>query len=214
MRELSAAIDRASAGQAQAVALVADAGMGKSRLLHEFLDSLPQGTWHIVSVETTARSTAIPYFLITALLRDFVGCSQDASTAEIAARLPSAIVSLGLDTRLDTAPLLAHLGKEVVGLDMLNPAQRNRRLVRSMRPILQRYADLHPLILVVEDYHWLDASSVEVLAELLAEMDSVRLVLLVTTRPECRLDRRGGGTRSRSSSSTCRPTMPIACCRS
>ena len=47
--------------------------MGKSRLLHEFVDSLPQGTWHIVRVETTARSTAIPYFLITALLRDFVG---------------------------------------------------------------------------------------------------------------------------------------------
>ena len=77
---------------------------------------------------------------------------------------------------------------------MLEPAQRNRRLVRSMRPILQRYADLHPLILVVEDYHWLDASSVEVLAELFAEMTRFALLLLVTTRPERRLDRRGRNT--------------------
>lgn len=194
MAQLAAAIDRAAAGQAQAVALVADAGMGKSRLLHEFLDSLPQGTWHIVRAETTARSTAIPYFLITALLRDFVGCSPDASTAEIASRLPSAIASLGLDERLDTTPLLAHLGKEVVELGALSPAQRNRRLVRSMTPILQRYADLHPLILVVEDYHWLDASSVEVLSELFAEMDSVRLLLLVTMRPERRVDFRSRST--------------------
>jgi predicted ATPase len=59
--------------------------------------------------------------------------------------------------------------------------------VQSLRPILLRYADLHPLILVVEDYHWLDASSVEVLDELFGEMDAVRLALLVTTRPERRL---------------------------
>jgi class 3 adenylate cyclase/tetratricopeptide (TPR) repeat protein len=188
LEKLASAMDRAAAGQAQAVALVADAGMGKSRLLHEFLGALGQGAWHIMRVETTARSTAIPYFLITSLLRDFVGCSQDDGTAEVAARLPSAIASLGLDGRLDTTPLLAHLDKEVVGLESLSPAQRNRRLIRSMRPILQRYAELHPLILVVEDYHWLDASSVEVLSELFTELGSVRLLLLVTTRPERRLD--------------------------
>jgi tetratricopeptide (TPR) repeat protein len=58
--------------------------------------------------------------------------------------------------------------------------------VQSLRPILLRYGDLHPFILVVEDYHWLDASSVEVLDELFGGLDAVRLVLLVTTRPERR----------------------------
>ena len=69
LAQLSAALERASAGHAQAIALVADAGMGKSRLLHEFLEGLPQGAWHAIRVETTAQSTAFPYFLITALLR-------------------------------------------------------------------------------------------------------------------------------------------------
>ena len=73
-----------------------------------------------------------------------------------------------------------------VGFDKIDPLQRSHRLVQSLRPILLRYADLHPLILVVEDYHWLDASSVEVLDELFGGVDAVRLALLVTTRPERR----------------------------
>ncbi len=122
------------------------------------------------------------------MLREFVGCSQEDTTAEVAARLPSIIASLGLDPQFDTTPLLAHLDREVdeVGFDKIDPVQRSHRLVQSLRPILLRYADLHPLILVVEDYHWLDASSVEVLDELFGEMDAVRLALLVTTRPERR----------------------------
>ena len=188
LAQLSLALGRAWAGRAQAVALVADAGMGKSRLLHEFLGNLAQGAWHVMRVETTPQSTAIPYFLITALLREFVGCSQEDTTAEVAARLPSVIASLGLDPQFDTTPLLAHLDREVdeVGFDKIDPLQRSHRLVQSLRPILLRYADLHPLILVVEDYHWLDASSVEVLDELFGEMDAVRLAVLVTTRPERR----------------------------
>jgi predicted ATPase/class 3 adenylate cyclase len=188
LAQLTLALGRAWAGRAQAIALVADAGMGKSRLLHEFLGNLAQGAWHIMRVETTPQSTAIPYFLITALLREFVGCSQEDTTAEVAARLPSIIASLGLDPQFDTTPLLAHLDREVdeVGFDKIDPVQRSHRLVQSLRPILLRYADLHPLILVVEDYHWLDASSVEVLDELFGEMDAVRLALLVTTRPERR----------------------------
>ena len=124
-------------------------------------------------VETTAQSTAIPYFLITALLREFVGGSQEAAAAEVAARLPSVIASLGLDPQFDTTPLLALLDREAgeVAFDKIDPLQRSHRLVQSLRPMLLRYADLHPLILVMEDYHWLDASSVEVLNELFGEMD-------------------------------------------
>jgi tetratricopeptide (TPR) repeat protein len=188
LTQLSLALGRAWAGPAQAVALVADAGMGKSRLLHEFLGNLAPGAWHVMRVGTTAQSTASPYFLIAALLREFVGCSQEDTTAEIAARLPSVVASLGLDPEFDTTPLLTHLDREVdeIGFDKIDPVQRSHRLVQSLRPILLRYADLHPLILVVEDYHWLDVSSVEVLDELLGEMDAVRLALLVTTRPERR----------------------------
>jgi len=188
LAQLSLALGRAWSGRAQAVALVADAGMGKSRLLHEFLGNLPQGAWHVMRVETTAQSTAIPYFLITALLREFVGGSHEATIAEVAARLPSVIASLGLDPQFDTTPLLALLDREAdeVAFDKIDPLQRSHRLVQSLRPILLRYADLHPLILVMEDYHWLDASSVDVLNELFGEMDTVRLALLVTTRPERR----------------------------
>lgn len=186
--QLSHAFASAQKRHAQAVALVADAGMGKSRLLHEFLGTLPHGTWHVIRVETTAQSVAVPYFLVTALLREFVGCSQEDSAADIAARLPSAIASLGPDIEVDLTPLLVHLDRDVdeVGFDTILPAERRRRLIHALRPLLLRYADLHPLVLLIEDYHWLDMSSTQLLNELLHGLGASRLVLLMTTRPERR----------------------------
>jgi hypothetical protein len=60
LRQLSLTVARAWAGRMQAVALVADAGMGKSRLLHEFAGTLAQGSWHVMRVGTTPQSTLPP----------------------------------------------------------------------------------------------------------------------------------------------------------
>ena len=67
--------------------------------------------------------SAIPYFLITALLREFVGGSHEATIAEVAAHLPSVIASLGLDPQFDTTPLLALLDREAdeVAFDKIDP---------------------------------------------------------------------------------------------
>ncbi len=187
LAQLSRALERASDGLAQAVAVVGDAGMGKSRLVHEFLERSVQNTWHVMRVQTTARTAAVPYFLITALLREFVGCSQEDTAAEIARRLPAAIGSLGPNLQFDTAALLIDLdGEEGAYFDKVEPAQRRAQLVQALRPILLSYADLHPLILVVEDYHWLDASSIELLDELFGGLSEARLLLLLTTRQERR----------------------------
>ena len=187
-RRMSAAIARAWEGRTQAVALVADAGMGKSRLLHEVLAHLAPGEWHVMRVETTAQSTSVPYFLVTGWLREFVGCAQEDTTTEIAARLPAAIAALGTDMDFDLTPLLVQLDGAVddAAYDTIDPADRRRRLVAALRPILRRYAQLHPLIIVVEDYHWLDASSVGLLEDLFAGLEGARLAFLVTARPERR----------------------------
>ena len=185
---LAAALDRAWHGRAQAVALVGDAGMGKSRLVHHVLDTLPPGAWQVVWVETTAQSSAVPYVLLTELLRHVAGCARTEGLAGVAARLPHAIAALGLDPAFDPSPLLLHLGPD--GGPALaaaaTPEAHRRTLVGRLVPILRRLSELRPLVLVVEDYHWLDTSSVELLHELRRELDPVRLMLLMTTRPERR----------------------------
>jgi class 3 adenylate cyclase/tetratricopeptide (TPR) repeat protein len=188
LRQLSLALDRVASGRPQAIAVVGDGGMGKSRLVHEFLRPILKGKWRVVRIETTAQTMAIPHFLVTELLQELLGCSEGDASPQSAAHLLSAIVSLGFDAQFDATPLLVHfnIDRDALGRESLEPADRRRRLYQSLHPILMRYAELHPLVLVIEDCQWLDASSYELLSDLIEGLDSVPLLLLMTTRPERR----------------------------
>lgn len=184
---LAVALSQAWNRQSQAMVLVGDAGMGKSRLVHEFLHAIPSGDWHIIRVDTTAQSIAVPYVLLTSLLRQIVGCTSEETLADIAARLPSATTALGLEFTYDPSPLLLHLDRDDgAALAASTPALHRDNLVQALVPILRRYTELHPIIFVIEDFHWLDVSSVELLDALRYELEHVRLLLLLTTRPERR----------------------------
>ena len=185
--QLAAALRRATDRQTQAIVLVGDAGMGKSRLVHEFLAAVPSGEWHLFRVETTPLSMAVPYALLTATLRQIVGCSPEESLADIAAGLAPALTALGLDSTHDLSSLLSHLDQDSGATHAAElPAMHRDNLVRALAPILRRYAELHPIIFVIEDFHWLDASSVELLDAMRSELDGARLLLVLTTRPERR----------------------------
>ena len=186
LAQVRAALRRAAGGSSQSVALVGDAGMGKSRLVHEVLDALPPGDWHVIRVETTAQSTAVPYLLLTALLRQVVGCAPDAALADVAARLPPALAALGFEPAGDLSPLMLHLGQDDAAPDASTPDAHRTALVQVLASILRRYTELHPVILLVEDLHWLDASSADLLDVLRCALDGACLLLLVTTRPERR----------------------------
>jgi len=186
LAQIRAALRRAAGGRSQAVAVVGDAGMGKSRLVHEVLDALPPGEWRVLRIETTAQSMAVPYLLVTATLRQVVGCTPDDTLADVAAHLPPALAALGFDPLGDLSPLMLHLGQDDAAPDAGTPDAHRTALVRVLAPVLRRYAGLHPVILLVEDFHWLDASSADLLDALRQELDGARLLLLLTTRPERR----------------------------
>ncbi|TDH61426.1 adenylate/guanylate cyclase domain-containing protein [Dankookia rubra] len=189
---LGQALRRAAGGgeqaAAQAVALVADAGMGKSRLVHDFLGAPVLAGWRVMRVETTVHSLAVPYLLVTALLREIVGCAPGDPVAEIAARLPARLAALMPDAAIDGAPLLRYLDSDAGGpdLDPTDPSQRRRQLLAALVGVLRRQAARQPLVIVIEDYHWLDASSVELVEELLDGLQRHPVLLLLTTRPERR----------------------------
>jgi hypothetical protein len=118
--ELSAALERAAAGRAQSVALVADAGMGKSRLLHQFLEDLVPGAGPgagqvrdktpgmSMRVETTAQTMAIPYALITAAPARVRRLLAGRFHRRGGDPLPSVLASLGLEagsTRRPCSPI-------------------------------------------------------------------------------------------------------------
>ena len=184
---LSAAISPVAQGSGRLVALVGEAGVGKSRLVREFLArALPEG-WLAVMAAADPQSSDVAYSTVAALLRAYFELDKEVVGA-LGDRLGAALRALDPDFA-DQAirPLLALLHgapAEDDGWAALEPAQRRRRMVEAVKGLLHRRAAAQPLLVVVEDLHWLDAASRQVVESLVESLAASRLALLVNFRPE------------------------------
>lgn len=191
LTQLGLALRRARLRRGQAVWVSADAGIGKSRLMHEFLRMLPQGDWQVLRVAATPQVTGVPYHMAVQLLRALSGAAPNAASAEVARRLLEALSRRPELGAVDAVPLLALLDQPVTDAAAgeqnwanQDQAARRRRLLAALRQVVLREAASGPLILLVDDFHWVDQPSIALLDELVAAMGTARMMLLVTTRPE------------------------------
>jgi class 3 adenylate cyclase/tetratricopeptide (TPR) repeat protein len=186
LHQLSAALERAALGCGQVVTLVADAGFGKSRLAHEFLREARSSSWNVLRVAAMAHTTGGPYHLAAELLRALLAVDAGDDRAEVARKLTHTLALIDPEGRADLAPLQSLLDLPVheEAWPRLAPPVRRSRSIAALRTVVLREAALHPLILLVEDYHWADLPSTEVLDAVVEGMGAARLLLLVTTRPD------------------------------
>ena len=186
MSQMSAALVRAGLGCGQVVTLVADAGFGKSRLVYEFLRTLPSGSWNVLRVAALSHTAQAPYQLAAELLRSWLAIDASDDRAEVARKFENTVALIDPNGSADLAPLRLLLDLPMAHDDWqpLAPSVRRQRLMGSLRTVVLREAALRPVILLVEDYHWVDLPSAELLDAMVASMGAARLLLLVTTRPE------------------------------
>jgi DNA-binding NtrC family response regulator/tetratricopeptide (TPR) repeat protein len=176
---LQSRLELATQGHGQAVGIVGEPGIGKSRLLFEFHQRC-RGL-AILSGACVSYGSAIPYLPIAALVRDACGLSGTEPGATVEARVRARCEALGLgdDSSLhllrlllpSKAPAAPSAPPEIVRADTFEAV---RRLV------LGTARDGQPVVVSVEDVHWIDATS-EALLESLAEALGGTTVLLVTT---------------------------------
>jgi class 3 adenylate cyclase/tetratricopeptide (TPR) repeat protein len=186
MAQIAAALGRAALGSGQVVTLVADAGFGKSRVVHEFLRALPSGAWQVLRAAAVAYTAQAPYHFASQLLRSWLGVQASDDRADVARRLEDNLALIDPHRALDLAPLHSLLDLPVVDehWPRLSPAARRQRLAAALRGVIVREAAQRPLILMVEDYHWVDAPSAELLDAVVEGIGAAHLLLLATTRPE------------------------------
>ena len=176
---------RAAEGQGAIALLVGDPGVGKSRLLYEFLQQLDGAG--ALELETTCVSygRSMAYRPIVEVLRRYVGLSDGISGEEIRRRVVQQLQLLGLEGE-ERAILLAHfLGVTAPPefLNRLSGPQLKERTLGVLRDVFLRASELAPLILIVENIHWIDTASEEFLAHLAARLPGHRVLLVLTTRP-------------------------------
>jgi tetratricopeptide (TPR) repeat protein len=184
--EALAGLHRQAAESQGAIALlVGDAGVGKSRLLYEFLHRLETGG--VLDLETTCASygRSMAYRPIVELLRRYLGLAEVSSDEEIRSRVTEQLQFLGLAGEERSILLTHFLGVSAPPefLNRLSSAQLKVRLLGVLRDVFLGASELVPLILIVENMHWIDSASEEFLAHLAADLPGHRVLLVLTTRP-------------------------------
>ncbi len=186
LEALRARLADATAGRGQLVAVTAEAGLGKSRLVAELIRDARRGGVMVAYGECQAFGANISYFPWRAVWRRLLHVHAELPAAEQASELERELA--GIDPALVArAPLL-----DVV-LDIPIPANeltgafdakvRKASLENLLAACLRALAARQPIVLVLEDCHWLDPLSRGLLAALAREASALHLLILVATRP-------------------------------
>jgi len=190
LAQMLAAFERAASGRAQILSLVGEAGTGKSRLVGELFDTLEaRGRLAGASVRRSICSSfgEQAYAVLRAFLREGYQLAPGDSLEAAVDKLGAGLRALGSDEieAERIAPVLAHmLGIESSEtLQHLEPEQLQRQIFLATRLVVERRLQQGPMILVVENLHWADTASIELLRFVADRLSDRPLMLLVTYRP-------------------------------
>jgi class 3 adenylate cyclase/tetratricopeptide (TPR) repeat protein len=183
---LEEALVRAKGGEATAVGVVAEPGIGKSRLYHEFAQRCRADGLEIFEAQGQAHGKAIPFMPILQMLRSFYGI--DDQDPEQLAREKIAGRSLLLDPGFaeDLPLIFDFLGvpDPERPVPRMSPEGRQRALADFLCRLVSNPARRKVLVLVVEDLHWIDEGSQAMLNGLVEGMSGTPTLVLVNYRPE------------------------------
>ena len=186
LAHLVRAQEQAKSGHGQVVAIVGEAGVGKSRLYHEFAHSHRVQGWLVLQASAVSHGKSISYLPVIDLLKAY--CKLDDRDDPRALREKITGKLYTLDESLK--PLLPALfGLLDVPVDdpqwqALDPAQRRHQTLDANKRLLLREAQAQPVIVIFEDLHWVDTETQALLDSLVASLPAARLLMLVNYRPE------------------------------
>jgi predicted ATPase/class 3 adenylate cyclase len=194
MAAMADALEQATAGHGQIVAAVGEAGVGKSRLMHEFKATVPDGC-KVLEAYSVSHGKASAWLPVLELLRGYFGIqdTDDPLTRREKVRATLAALDPALSEVLPYLLGLLGMQEGPDPLAQMDPQIRRRRTLEAIKGIILRESLKHALVVIFEDLHWID-SETQALLDLLADGGAgARLLLLVNYRPEYRHEWSGRG---------------------
>jgi class 3 adenylate cyclase/tetratricopeptide (TPR) repeat protein len=186
LEQLREALDRAGRGRGQVVAVVGEPGVGKSRLVWEVIHSHRVNGWLVVQSGAVSHGKATAYLPVIDLLRVYFGIDSRDDARRIREKVSGKALTLAPALGSAVPALLALLDVPVddPAWQTLDPAQRRQQTLDAVKRVLLRESEVQPLIVVVEDLHWIDGETQAVLDGLVEGLPAARVLLLVNYRPE------------------------------
>ena len=188
-RELELLLDafgRAKAGRGQAVSIVGEAGVGKSRLLYEFRKSVANEDILFLEGKCLSYGRGIAYHPIIEVLKSDFGVDDGEADANVIEKVSRGLTLLKVDATSTLPYLLELLSVKESGIDKISmsPEARKDRILTALQLITLKGSEHRPLVLALEDLHWMDKSSEEAAKYLLESIPGARVLMIFTYRPE------------------------------
>src|SRR4030095_16078591 len=177
----------ALSGRGQVVAMVGEAGVGKSRVFMEFLHSSAMEEWLTLEAGSISYEKATPYLPLVEILTQYFGIHSRDSQEQVRDKVIAKLSDFDEQNFLGQAPFfLGFLGVAGSNESWTNvaPVERQSTLFNALKRLLIRESQRQPLCLAFEDMQWIDAESHAFLEMLLDSIPAARLLLLINFRPD------------------------------
>jgi class 3 adenylate cyclase/tetratricopeptide (TPR) repeat protein len=178
---------QSSNGEMRCVLLIGEPGIGKSRMLRAFRDSISADAHEVVSLHCSPYYRNSPFWPVVQRLQRVFGLDPKALIAADAERLEAGLRTSGVDVEETMLVLTTLLGiptaERYPAIDASSPSFK-RRTLDVLAAMIEKMTCLQPILVVIEDVHWIDPSSLEFVRLMLERLVAARLLLLLTGRPE------------------------------
>jgi class 3 adenylate cyclase len=189
MARLQGILDELGEGRGQIGVLLGDAGIGKSRLIAEHHNRAAASvTW--LEGQCLSYGTDVTYGPFIQILKNWIGAEEGEGNLSVMTKLRAALAQLPASEIADVLPYLARVlslrldAADEQTLARQSPADLARKLHLAYRAWLLSLAERGPVVAVIEDLHWADPQSCQLLEELLELVDRAPLLFVLTLRIE------------------------------
>ncbi len=178
--------ERARSGRGQAFSIMAEAGVGKSRLLYEFRKAVSNEDVTLLEGKCLSYSRGVSYHSVIDILKSNFNILDTDDCDQIRDKVRHWLETMGVDEASTLPYLLELLSVKESGIDQIDmsPEARRDRIMSAVNLITLKGAETRPLVMAVEDLHWIDKSSEECFKLLLESISGARVFLIFTYRPE------------------------------
>ena len=188
-RELEFLMDsfaRAKEGRGQAFSIIGEAGVGKSRFLYEFRKAVANENITFIEGKCLSYGRGMAYHPLIDILKSNFNILENDEEGEIREKVEKGLALLKVEEAQTIPYFLELLSVKVSGIDSISmsPEAKKDRTLEALRRIVLKGSKIRPLVMAIEDLHWMDKSSKDALEFLLESIPGARVLLIFTHRPE------------------------------
>ncbi len=186
MAKLMEVYERIQSGAGQVIGVVGEAGVGKSRILLEFNSRLSKDEFIYLEGRCLPYGGSMSYLPMLDLIKSYFGIKDDNSESAIKAKLKEKISTLdeNLQATIPSFQDLLSLKVDSDDFTSLDPQQKRELTFAAMRDLFMHISHDLPLIIAVEDLHWIDNTSENFLNFLIGGISNNKILIILLYRPE------------------------------